>query len=81
MNVGQRVVVVAGGALAGVALLGGVALAQTPAPTPAAPTATATAQPGEPTPRPDHDCPEKDGASGSSTSNTRGGQRVVGSRT
>jgi len=82
MNVKQRVVVVAAGALGGLALLGGVAMAQTPSSTPATPAATPTAAaaPDGQAPRQGEDCPEKEQGTQSGTS-TSGFQRAGASRT
>jgi hypothetical protein len=68
----QRLLAAGGGAIAAVALLGGVVLAQTPGGTPTPTPDTQQAQPGQSPEQPRQrgdkaNCPEKDGAQGGSS--------------
>ena len=85
LNVKRTVLAAGGGAIAAAALLGGVAMAQTPAPTtPSTPRSPAPAAPAEPnapaqSPAPRQrggaDCPDKGGAQGTQGTGTTTGQR------
>ena len=84
MNMKRKILVGGGAALAAAALLGGVALAQTPGggsptptptPTPAPSTPGAPSQPETPRQRDGRDCPDKSGAPGTQTSVRPGGAR------
>lgn len=82
VNVKRMVLIAGGGAIAGVALLGGIAMAQTPTPTtpnaPDSPAPTAPAnpdtpvQPSAPRQRGGDDCPEKGTSSGSQSTQAAG---------
>ena len=87
LNIKRTVLAAGGGAIAAAALLGGVAMAQTPSPTPATPgtpTSPAPAAPADPnapaqSPAPRQrsgaDCPEKGAAQGTQGTATTTGPR------